>query len=150
MNIKPKDIRVDLPVVFTFDDYHDIPEFASTINTLRVKLNKCRDLLFGRTIVTNNHFSDYDRLYDHEPMYLDPPYYKAGNSLYIEKMTEADHFDLAVLLYKRKNWVLSYDDCSEIQDLYKDHEIIDLSARYCINGKKDSWKSKNELIILPY
>jgi len=56
---------------------------------------------------------------------------------------------LAVLLYKQKNWVLSYDDCDEIRELHDFNEIIDLAARYCINGKKDKWNHKNELIILP-
>lgn len=116
---------------------------------LRDKIGKCRDLLKGRTIVTNDHFTEYDQLYNDSPMYLDPPYYKVGNSLYVEKMSPGDHFDLAVLLYQRKNWVLSYDDCDEIRKLFDAHEIIDLAARYCINGKKDKWEHKNELIILP-
>jgi len=116
---------------------------------LRKKIGKCRELLLGRTIVTNEHFVDYDRLYGNDPMYLDPPYYQKGSSLYSEKMLPGDHFDLAVLLHSRKNWVLSYDDCIDVHDLYNGHEIIDLAARYCINGRKDKWEHKNELIILP-
>lgn len=116
---------------------------------LREKISKCRDLLKGRTIVSNKHFSEYEQMYTDTPMYLDPPYYHKGDSLYLEKMTPGDHFDLAVLLFKRPNWVLSYDDCDEVRELFDGHKIIDLAARYCINGKKDSWEHKNELIILP-
>ena len=63
-------------------------------------------------------------------------------------MKPAEHIKMAELLNKKKNWILSYDDCKEVRDLYKDSEIIDLAARYCINGKKNSWAHKNELIIL--
>lgn len=116
---------------------------------LKNKIDKCRELLIGRLVMSNLHFSKYDRLTNNEPMYLDPPYYIKGDSLYIEKMSKGDHFDLAVLLYKRENWVLSYDDCDDVRDLFQHHNIIDLSARYCINGKKDSWENKKEVIILP-
>jgi DNA adenine methylase len=116
---------------------------------LRSKIEKCRNLLCGRTTVTNKHFVDLPQMYTDGPKYLDPPYYHKGDALYIEKMTTSDHFDLAVLLHSRKNWVLSYDDCDNVKELYDGHKIIDLAARYCINGIKESWKHKNELIILP-
>jgi hypothetical protein len=34
MHIKPKDLRVNLPIVLGFDDYHEIPAFASAINAI--------------------------------------------------------------------------------------------------------------------
>lgn len=34
MNIKPKNILVNLPIVLMFKDYHEIKEFALTINTI--------------------------------------------------------------------------------------------------------------------
>ena len=46
MNIKPKDIRVNLPIVLGFDDPEEIPKFAATINTIihgKVKI-KCEEL----------------------------------------------------------------------------------------------------------
>ena len=33
MNIKPKEVFLDLPQVLTFRDYHEIPQMASHINT---------------------------------------------------------------------------------------------------------------------
>jgi DNA adenine methylase len=117
--------------------------------TLRKKIEKCHELLHGRLIVSNKSFSEYEQLYTNDPLYLDPPYYKKGDALYIEKMDASDHLHLSVLLYPRKNWVLSYDDCEEVRELFQEHRIIDLAARYCINGKKDTWEHKNELIILP-
>lgn len=117
---------------------------------LKSKVLNCHQLLSGRTTVSNKDFADYDFLTKtNEPVYLDPPYYNKGNILYIEKMNSFQHEQMADILHKRSNWVLSYDDCPEIKKLYQQHQIIDLAARYCINGKKENWQSKNELIIIP-
>jgi DNA adenine methylase len=117
---------------------------------LKKKIQFCRKLLIGRTIVTGLDFADYSDLWNTDiPAYLDPPYYVKGDVLYIEKMDSFQHEKLAALIQYRENWVMSYDDCPEIRSLYSNNKIIDLPARYSINGKKDSWKSKNELIILP-
>jgi DNA adenine methylase len=83
------------------------------------------------------------------PVYADPPYWVKGDMLYPEQMSSKDHETLAFLLLDRHNWVLSYDDCPEVRAMYQDCKIIDLSARYCINGKKDNWEHKNELLIVP-
>jgi DNA adenine methylase len=120
------------------------------VKTLRNKMQKCRDLLQGRLVMSNKNFVEYDRLYyNNDPIYLDPPYFLKGAILYYEKMSVQDHVDLSKILQKRKNWVLSYDDCIEISALYSLNNIIYLDTRYCINGKKDSWENKWELIILP-
>lgn len=114
------------------------------------KIMHCHELLVERTEVTckdfKNCFALTASIY---PAYIDPPYFVKGDMLYPETMSEQDHVDLAKILKDRPNWVLSYDDCPEIRELYKNNQIIDLAARYCINGKKDSWAHKNELIIVP-
>lgn len=46
MNIKPKDVRVTLPIVLTFEAADEIPAFAATVNTIihgNVKV-KCEEL----------------------------------------------------------------------------------------------------------
>jgi DNA adenine methylase len=122
---------------------------------LREKILACHDLIAGRTAVSNLDIVKYNVLWGTQnppisiALYLDPPYYNKGDILYPEKMTIGAHQDMAIALGARTNWVLSYDDAPEIRELYKDKQIIDLSARYCINGKKDNWEHKNELIILP-
>lgn len=115
---------------------------------LKEKILYCHSLLSGRTEISNFSIDKFPLMSGICPMYLDPPYYKKGDDLYPEKMDNNDHKNLSVLLDKRSNWVLSYDDCIDIRNLYVNKNIIDLSARYCINGKKDNWNSKNELIIL--
>ena len=81
-------------------------------------------------------------------IYLDPPYYKKGNSLYSEKFSHKDHFDLCVMLKNMScPWVLSYDLCKEIKSFYSWAKIHEIPATYCINGKKNNWKSKVECVI---
>ncbi len=117
---------------------------------IKSKINACHNLLKDRTTVYNLDFSQLQSLINSDIVaYLDPPYYDKGDALYIEKMSHSDHQNLSNILFNRKNWVLSYDDCAEIRDFYKNSQIIDLSARYCINGKKDNWEHKNELVIMP-
>lgn len=119
------------------------------VDKLKKKIRACRDLLMGRTKVSNVDFSSYDVLTQSNcPTYIDPPYFVKGDMLYSEKMNAIEHETLAKILETRANWVLSYDDCAKIRSLYSNKHVIDLSARYCINGKKDNWESKNELIIL--
>lgn len=119
------------------------------VKKLKEKTLACHKLLSGRTQVFNLDFSKLESLTKtQDPIYLDPPYYVKGDILYPEKMNGFQHEKLSEILSKRKKWVLSYDDCSTIRNLYKNNKIIDLSARYCINGKKDKWDAKNELIIL--
>jgi DNA adenine methylase len=117
---------------------------------LRTKIEKCHQLLVGRTTVENKDILEYTFLVDQEdPVYLDPPYYVKGDMLYTEKMSAFDHKMLAEVLGNRPAWVLSYDDCPEIRSLYADKNIHLVPVRYCINGEKDDWKKMGELIITP-
>lgn len=115
---------------------------------LKAKIVACNKLLAGRTKVENCDAANYEPLtITNMPAYLDPPYYVKGGSLYPINMEPVEHQNLAIQLKTRKNWILSYDDCSRIRELYDKNHIIDLAARYCINGKKNAWENKNELII---
>lgn len=104
------------------------------------------DLLNGRLKVSNLPFQDY-LLNIEGCLYLDPPYYKQGKELYPVHMNHAEHEQLRDILKEKKNWVLSYDDCKEIRELYQDFKIDEVGARYSINGVKKSWSSKKELIV---
>lgn len=115
---------------------------------LKKKILACHKLLTSRTTVDNQDINQYPILDADCPTYLDPPYYIKGEFLYSEFMKADEHIDLAARLQNRINWVLSYDDCPDIRNLYHNKIIIDLNARYCINGSKSKWEYKNELIIL--
>lgn len=59
------------------------------------------------------------------PMFLniDPPYVMKGNQLYTNFFTEGDHLNLERIVAKhldeRFPWIITYDDCSLIRELYK-------------------------------
>jgi DNA adenine methylase len=77
-------------------------------------------------------------------VYLDPPYYVKGNSLYQEGFTQDDHLRLAQKLQNTEHaWVLSYDDCPEIRELYNWATVEELKVKYSITSMRD----KVELLI---
>lgn len=53
-------------------------------------------------------------------LFIDPPYYEKGQTLYLNSLDSEYHSSLARELRKldREPWVLTYDDCSEIRKLY--------------------------------
>lgn len=116
--------------------------------SLTKNITLAHDLLKSRLVVTNLDFKGFLTDY-HGAAYLDPPYVYKSDQLYNITMDMEQHKTLASILNNRSGWVLSYDDCDEVRELYKNCEIIDLSARYSIHGKKSAWANKNELIILP-
>lgn len=93
--------------------------------------------------------ADYhDSLPKHEKdfLYLDPPYANNGK-LYGERGDVHENFDhegLAKIITKRDGWILSYNDCKIVRELYGDFKIINLEWAYGMNSNKKS----NELLIL--
>ena len=79
-------------------------------------------------------------------LYCDPPYMN-GQSLYGNRGNTHKSFDhqlLAIYLNKRKRWILSYNNCETIKQLYKKHHIIEPNWAYGMGNKKTS----NELLII--
>jgi DNA adenine methylase len=85
-----------------------------------------------RVVFTSQHFSACLPTSPDSVTYLDPPYYHRGNDLYQFGFTQMDHEELAALLRRGPNWVLSYDDCEEIRDLYSWAKIEELETNYSI------------------
>lgn len=107
----------------------------------------CHKLLKNRTKVYNQDVNTYLDLNIGAALYLDPPYREKGPQLYNFFMDDNQHKMLANKLQSKDDWVLSYDDDLVIKGFYSNNKITDLAARYSINGKKNIWKDKNELII---
>lgn len=79
-------------------------------------------------------------------MYLDPPYLIESN-LYGRKGSTHkgfDHHSLWKLLKNRSKWILSYNNCDEIRDLYKGFRILYPEWKYGMSSNKQS----KEIIIL--
>jgi len=81
--------------------------------------------------------------------YLDPPYLIDGDNLYGNKWDTRKNFDhvkLAEILRERSNWILSYNDCPQIQELYSHAKILKPEWTY---GMSNGKKSEELLIISP-
>ena len=73
-------------------------------------------------------------------LYLDPPYL-IKSRLYGKKGSTHKNFDhaaLAKLLSKRANWILSYNNCPEIREIYKDYRILFPKWKYGMSNNKNS------------
>lgn len=80
-------------------------------------------------------------------LYLDPPYF-IENYIYGKDgdMHESfNHKSLSESLKNRSDWLLCYNDCNYIRNLYKDCYIEEVKWSYGMNKTKNS----SEIIILP-
>jgi len=79
-------------------------------------------------------------------IYLDPPYYEQGPKLYRTYYNNNQHNDLKEYLMNemKLKWVLSYDNVSDINELYRDYNINEYSKNHFINKAKVG----KEIIIL--
>lgn len=78
--------------------------------------------------------------------YLDPPYL-IKSSLYGKKGNahrDFDHEALAAILKAREHWILSYNDCDEIRNLYEGFHTLTPNWKYGMSTDK---KSKEILIF---
>ncbi len=74
----------------------------------------------------------------HSFMYLDPPYYKNGNSLYLNAYSHQDHANLRDLMAGIRNikWMISYDDVPEIHELYDGFRTTQHELSYFLQAKR--------------
>jgi len=65
-------------------------------------------------------------------IYLDPPYYEKGATLYLNHYVKSDHETLAKRLNQSPGafWLLTYDNRKEIKSLYPERQIIKFSLSY--------------------
>lgn len=75
-------------------------------------------------------------------VYLDPPYYIKGKSLYMNHYTENDHRQLARYLQNDADftWILSYDDVPQIRELYSDFNLYRFSLKYTVETKRTGYE----------
>lgn len=81
-------------------------------------------------------------------LFLDPPYYLEKKSkLYGNNGDMHEHFDhqkLRTCLSSHKKWMMTYNNCEYIRNLYKEYIIIDASWSYGMNKTKES----SEIVII--
>jgi len=123
------------------DKLHDL------FTTIEVRGNGCTNLDFADVIQDTDCRS---------LLYLDPPYYVKGNDLYQHGFTGDDHQRLAnALRHTEHAWVLSYDDCREVRQMYEWANFESLQVNYSITASKEEGtgkrmsRTKSELLICP-
>ena len=89
-------------------------------------------------------------------IFMDPPYYTATKSALYGKNGELnkgfDHERFAECV-KRCNhkWMITYDDCDYIKNLYKDYNIKPFEITYGMrNVRKEAQMNENEIMIMNY
>lgn len=77
------------------------------------------------------------RLSDKTLVMIDPPYFEKGSSLYTNFYGKDDHVSVRnAIASLSKPWIVTYDNCSEISDLYRDYEQIEFGIGYSANQKR--------------
>lgn len=68
---------------------------------------------------------------------IDPPYFAKGSTLYTNSYEPRDHAKIAKLLLGLKRpWVLTYDDVTEIQELYREKRQYRFNLNYSAAHKR--------------
>jgi len=111
------------------------------------RINKLNLELF--TIYNYDYKKFINKFYNEKTlMFLDPPYYLEKHSkLYGVNGDLHDKFNhkrLYNCLSTKKNWILTYNNCEYIKELYKNYKIIETSWTYGMNKSKKS----SEIIII--
>ena len=81
-------------------------------------------------------------------LFIDPPYYRKGRTLYLNGLEEQYHADLADTLRSMDGaaWVLTYDDCDKVRELYADWAALrPFSLRYTASRRRQG----HEVLIAP-
>lgn len=108
-----------------------------------------------RVSIENKDYRYMLEHYDGEDVlfYLDPPYYHTDDALGIS-WTKEQHEELSQRLRELKGkWILTYNDASEIRDLYKDHPIEKVTVPKVAPNSKETEGLReyyNHLIVRNY
>jgi DNA adenine methylase len=123
---------------------------ASNKRFTESSINKIEELDFTNIEIYNNDFYDFINNYNinNSLMFLDPPYYLENKSkLYGingDLHKEFNHQLLFDLINMKKNWIITYNNCEYIRNLYKDYIFFDVNWSYGMNKCKKS----SEIIII--
>lgn len=114
-------------------------------------IKRIENLNLDHFTFTNLDFEEFINVYyegENQLLFLDPPYYLEKKSKLYGKNGDLhekfDHERLYKCLCSKKNWILTYNSCDYIKDLYKNFKIIETSWAYGMNESKQS----SEIVII--
>jgi DNA adenine methylase len=124
---------------------------ASKNRFTQSSIQKISQLELQEFEIANQDFTDFLDQLEQSPrdlLFLDPPYYlDKGSKLYGKSGDMHEGFPHEVLfriIENRQNWIMTYNDCDYIRDLYKDFLIIPAEWSYGMNKTKKS----SEIVII--
>lgn len=112
----------------------DHPRFTES------SIERLRDFFNPNITVKKADFNQSLAAYPSMFTYLDPPYL-IKSSLYGRKGSahkDFDHEGLAAILRQRERWIMSYNDCEEIRNLYSGHSFVIPNWKYGMSNDKSS------------
>ena len=118
----------------------DIHKAVDYLQEVSYRLNK--------VVIENQDFERIIKTYDRPDalFYLDPPYYEA-EKYYPDRFNPEDHKKLRDCLGNIKGkFVLSYNDCQQIRNLYEGYTVVEVERADNLVNKSQSRRYK-ELII---
>lgn len=97
--------------------------------------------LRDRIHLTNEDAKDFiiriDRELNNSLFYLDPPYVQKGHQLYKNSFKEVDHTEIRdAVTQLRNHWMITYDDCEFIEEMYIDYSQRKFDLSYTVQTKR--------------
>lgn len=123
---------------------------ASKKRFTKSSVDRIKQLDFSLFKISNEDFEEFiDKNNNQDDLlFLDPPYYLEKKSkLYGNNGDMHENFDhnkLFECISTKKNWIMTYNNCEYIKDLYKDYKIVETSWSYGMNKTKKS----SEIVIM--
>ena len=125
-------------------------EEASKKRYTKSSIDRIKKLNLDHMKIFNLDFCDFinNELTNNSLIFLDPPYYLNDKSkLYGNNGDLHENFDhkkLYDILKTKSNWILTYNNCQYIRNLYNKYKIIDVNWNYGMNKTKKS----SEIVII--
>lgn len=123
-------------------------EEASIKRFTKSSIDRINKLDLSNFTISNMDFSDFIENNNDGLIFLDPPYYLEKQSkLYGNNgdMHESfNHEQLYEIIKDYDQWIMTYNNCDYIKELYSDYTIIDAEWSYGMNKSKKS----SEIVII--
>lgn len=121
---------------------------------------KVKNFNVNNISVFNSSFEEVISKYNNDFIYLDPPYFVDKNTTYCALYPNVHspyyhnnfkHEKLCELLKQHKGkFLLSYNNCEYIKELYKEFNIIEIPVKYGLNNISGKSKKITEILIKNY
>lgn len=122
---------------------------SSTKRFTKSSIDRISELDLSHIEFLNEDFEEFlQRPFEKCIYFIDPPYYLENKSnLYGtngDLHESFDHEKLNKCLRMKRNWIVTYNNCDFIRDLYKEYKIIETCWTYGMNSSKKS----SEIVII--